>query len=116
MIDAGDGEVAEAVVDKEISEVVVDDSEEVLSDFEDSRDKDYRESSEVTADQSDDEDYKESSGVAENNDEGLSEVRVNRSNNEDRSSRVADDDGEVIIVRPGQSKGSNPRKRKTQSK
>ena len=116
VMDAGDGEVAEAVVDKEISEVVVDDGEEVLSDFEDSGDEDYRESSEVAADQSDDEDYEESSGVAENDDEGLSEVRVDRSDDEDGSSRVADDDGEVIAVRPGQSKGSNPRKRKTQSK
>ncbi|KAH6663547.1 hypothetical protein B0J14DRAFT_707094 [Halenospora varia] len=96
-----DEEVGEAivgkvvVVDEEVSEEVVDDGGEVFSEFEDSGDKDYRESSEdvvsdgeggsskVEVDGSDDEDYKESSGVADDNEEeGLSDVGVNKSDDD----------------------------------
>lgn len=143
VVETRDEEVAEAVVDDvvevvvsdEVSEAVVESDEEVFSEFEDSGDEDYRESSEDVAgdgegsssevefDGSDDGDYKESSGVVDDDEEGrLSDVGVDRSDDGIQSSGVVDDDDEeVIAIRPVDSRDSNPnqkrmaRKRKVQS-
>jgi hypothetical protein len=85
-------EGVEVIVDNQVGEEVVDDKEEVFSAFDDSWDRDYRESSEdvvedgegdlseVEVDGSDDEDYKQSSGVIESEEEeGSSEIGVNKS-------------------------------------
>jgi hypothetical protein len=92
----------------------VDGDEEVFSDFEDSGDEDYRESSadvggsedeagfsevEVEVDGSDDDDYKESSGEAEDSEEeGPSVVEVDTGDGEDRSSQCTDDDDDEEVV------------------
>ena len=134
VVETRDEEVAEAVVDDivkvvvsdKVSKAVVKSEEEVLSEFKDSKDKDYRESSEDVAgdsegsssevefDRSDDRDYKESSRVVDDDKEGrLSDVSVNRSDNGIQSSGVVDDDDEeVIAIRPVDSRDSNPNQKR----
>ena len=100
IVEIRDKEVAGVIVNKVIKvvinkgiKVVVNNKEEVFSAFNDSGDKDYRESSkdviedgegglsEVKVNRSDNEEYKESNREANDNEgEGLSEVEVERGN------------------------------------
>jgi hypothetical protein len=124
----------EAVVDDEVGEEVVDGDEEVFSEYEDSGDEDYRESSEdvvddgrggsdeAEVDRSDDEDYEESSSVADDEEEGLSGVSVDNSDADRFQSNGVADDDKAIAIWPVESRDGNAgrqrraRKRKTQSR
>jgi hypothetical protein len=124
VIKARDGEAAEVIHERVVEVIVIDDDEglgepvdidgdkEVFSDFEDSSDEDYRESSadvggsedeggfsEVEVDGSDDDDYKASSGEAEDSEEeGSSMVEADTGDSEDRSSQYTNDDDEEEVV------------------
>ncbi|KAH6722779.1 hypothetical protein BKA61DRAFT_569286 [Leptodontidium sp. MPI-SDFR-AT-0119] len=108
------------VINNQVREEVVDNKGKVFSAFDDSRDEDYRESSEdiiedsegdlseVKVDGSNDRDYKESSRVADDYEgEGSSEIEVSKSNDGVQSSRVADDD-EGKVIRPVNCTDSSP--------
>jgi transcription elongation factor Elf1 len=125
VIEARDEEVAEEVVNERVVEVIViddeeglgepvnvDGDEEVFSDFEDSGDEDYRESSAdvgggdderglsgVVVDSSDDEDYEVSSGVTDDDEaDRLSMIEVDSGDDGDGSSAFTGDGVQEVDV------------------